>query len=101
MLKYTNKPKEDQEKWGLNKKVKKLKRSWPYLKESSQILEPSAKSRKISPKVRKNRTNLKTKKRKEVDQKSNEKAEKISSKKIVQKKLRPLKSRFIYATNVL
>ena len=41
------------------------------------MLEPSAKSRKISPKVRKNRTNLKTKKRKEVDQKSNEKAEKM------------------------
>ena len=90
MLKYTNKPKEDQEKWGLNKKVKKLKRSWSYLKESSQILEPSAKSRKISPKVRKNITKFKSKKEeiwkeeakkstkyKEVDQKSSEKAEQI------------------------
>ena len=52
-LRDTNKPKEDQEKCGLNRKVKKLKRLWSYLKESSQILEPSAKSRKISRKVRK------------------------------------------------
>ena len=59
-LSDTNKPKEDQEKWGPNKKVKKLKRSWSYLKESSQILEPSAKSRKILPKVRKNTRKLKS-----------------------------------------
>ena len=59
-LSDTNKPKEDHKKWGLNKKVKKLKRSWSYLKESSQILEPSAKSRKISPKVRKNTRKLKS-----------------------------------------
>ena len=52
-LRDTNKPKEDQEKCGLNRKVKKLKRLWSYLKESSQILEPSTKSRKISRKVRK------------------------------------------------
>ena len=38
--------------------------SWSYLKESSQIPEPSAKSRKISPKVRKNTTKFKAKKRK-------------------------------------
>ena len=49
-----NKPNEDEEKWALNRKVKKLKRSWSYLKESSQILEPSSKSRKILPKVKKN-----------------------------------------------
>ena len=89
-LSDTNKPKEDQEKWGLNRKVKTLKRSWSYLKESCQILEPSSKSGKISPKVRKNTTKFKNKneeiwkeeatkstKYKEVDQKSNEKAEKI------------------------
>ena len=33
------------ERWSLNKKVKKLKGSWSHCKESSQILEPSAKSR--------------------------------------------------------
>ena len=86
-LSDTNKPKEDQQKWGLNKKVKKLKRSWSYLKESSQILEPSAKSREILPKVRKNTTKFKSKKEekeakkitkyKEVDQKSSEKGEQI------------------------
>ena len=52
-LSDTNKPNEDEEKWALNRKVKKLKRSWSYLKESSQILEPSSKSRKILPKVKK------------------------------------------------
>ena len=36
--------------------------SWSYLKESSQIPEQSAKSRKISPKVRKNTTKFKSKK---------------------------------------
>ena len=89
-LSDTNKPKEDEEKQGLNKKIKKLKRSWSYLKESSQIIEPSTKSRKISPKVRKNATKFKSKKEeiwkedpkkstkyKKVDQKSNEKAEQI------------------------
>ena len=50
-LSDTNKPKEDQEKWSLNRKDKALKRSWFYRKESSQILEPSAKSKKILPKV--------------------------------------------------
>ena len=87
-LSDTNKPKEDREQWGLNRKVKKLKRSWSYLKESSQILEPSAKSRKISPKVRKTTTKCKSKKEeiwkeeaekstkyKKVDQKSSEKTE--------------------------
>ena len=89
-LSDTNKPKEDQEKWGPNKKVKKLKRSWSYLKESSQILEPSPKSRKILPKAGKNTIKFKNKKGeiwkeeakkgtkyKEVYQKSNEKTEKI------------------------
>ena len=61
-LSDTNKPKEDQEKWSLNRKVKKLKRSWSYRKESSQTLEQSAKSRKISPEVRKNTTKFKSKK---------------------------------------
>ena len=86
-LNETNKPNEDQEKCGLNRKVKNLKRSWSYLKESSQILESFAKSRKISSKVRKNTTKLKnikegiwkgeakkSTKSKEVHQKSNEKA---------------------------
>ena len=61
-LSNTNKPKEDQEKWGLNRKEKKVKRSCSYLKESSQRLEPSAKSTNISPKVRKNTTKFKNKK---------------------------------------
>ena len=52
-LRDTPKPKEDQEKWGLNRKVNKLKRLCSYLKELIQILEPSAKSRKILTKVRK------------------------------------------------
>ena len=38
-LSDTNKLKEDQEKWGLHKKVKKLKSSWSYLKKTSQIIE--------------------------------------------------------------
>ena len=63
-LSDTNKPKEDQEKWSLNRKVKKLKRSWSYRKESSQTLEQSGKSRKISPEVRKNTTKFKSKKEK-------------------------------------
>ena len=61
-LSDTNKPKEDQEKWSLNRKDKTLKRSWFYRKESSQILEPSAKSKKILPKVRKTTTKFKSKK---------------------------------------
>ena len=61
-LSDTNKSKEDQEKWGLNRKDKTLKRSWFYRKESSQILEPSAKSKKILPKVRKTTTKFKSKK---------------------------------------
>ena len=79
------------------------------------MLEPCAKSRKISPKVRKNMTKFKSKKEeiwkakkakkstkyKEVDQKSSEKVEQILRQKIVQEKLRPLKTRFIYATSVL
>ena len=66
----TNKPNEDEEKWGVNRKVKKLKRSWSYLKESRLILELSSKSRKISPKVKKKiQQNLKTKKRKFVEKK--------------------------------
>ena len=52
-LSDTNKPKEVDEKMDLNRKAKKLKSSWSYLKESRQILEPSSKSRKISPKIRK------------------------------------------------
>ena len=61
-LSDTNKPKEDQEKWSLNRKDKTLKRSWFYRKESSQILEPSAKSKKILPKVWKTTTKFKSKK---------------------------------------
>ena len=45
-LSDTNKPKVDEEKSGLNRKVKKLKMPWPYIKGSSHILEPSSKARK-------------------------------------------------------
>ena len=45
-LSDTNKPKVDEEKSGLNRKVKKLKLSWSYIKGSSHILEPSSKARK-------------------------------------------------------
>ena len=83
-LSDTNMPEEDQENWGINRKVKKLKRSWSYFKESSQIIEPSTKSRKILPKGRKNKKEdiwkeeaKKSTKYTEVDQKSNEKSTKI------------------------
>ena len=112
-LSDTNKPKEDQEKWGLNKKVKKLKRSWS-LKESSQILEQSAKSRKIPPKVRKNTTKFrsieeeiwkeeakKSTTYKEVDKKSNEKAEQILKQENCAGEVKTTITPFTYATNVL
>ena len=56
-LSDTNKPKEDQEKWGLNKKVKKLKRSWS-LKESSKYLNNLLNQEKYRLKLEKIRQNL-------------------------------------------
>ena len=56
-LSDTNKPKEDQGKWGLNRKVKKLKSQVKYLNHPLN-------QEKYRQKLEKIRQNLKTKKRK-------------------------------------